>query len=188
MPVFVAQPESIRQSINDWSEDLTKRTTATESSKFVLGWREWLSFPKLGIHGIKAKVDTGARTSALHTHHYQITEKNGSQWVRFWLHPLPKKPKLELECEAPVSDLRVVRDSGGREENRPFIEARVKLGEFEWPIELSLTNRESMKFRMLLGRTAISGLFLVDSTSSYLMSKSLYSAYQSADDRTRARN
>ena len=76
------------------------------ASKYVIGWREWVSFPKLGIPGVKTKVDTGARTSALHTHDYEVTEKDGERWVRFHLHPLRNREDIELECEAPVTGFR----------------------------------------------------------------------------------
>ncbi len=144
----------------------------------TIGWREWLSFPDLGIPGVKAKIDTGARSSALHTHDYEIYESdNGEQRVRFHLHPLKDREDVELECDAPVTGMRVVKDSGGHAENRPFVTVVARLGEFEWPIELSLTNREGMRFRMLLGRTAVKGRFLIDTGRSYLLGRNLARRY-----------
>lgn len=138
--------------------------------KLVVGWREWLSLPSLGIPAIKAKIDTGARSSALHTHDYELFEREGRPMVRFHLHPL-RRSTLEYSCEAEVVDQRGVRDSGGHEEQRPFIATTARLGGFEWTIHLSLTNRESMKFRMLLGRQALAGCFVVDPVRSYLLGR-----------------
>jgi hypothetical protein len=144
----------------------------------VIGWREWLSFPDLGISGVKAKIDTGARSSALHTHDYEIYEDaEGLSRVRFHLHPLRGRADIELSCDAEVTGMREVKDSGGHVEHRPFITVTAKLGGVAWPIEISLTNRESMKFRMLLGRTAIQGNFLIDTGRSYLLGKSLARQY-----------
>lgn len=145
--------------------------------KYLVGWREWLALPELSIPGIKAKIDTGARTSALHTHDYEVFDKDGTLWVRFHLHPLVRSNRIVCDCEAPVFDQRQVKDSGGHLEDRPFIRTIVRIADVEWPVELSLTNRESMKFRMLLGRTALRVGFLVDSSRSYLMSKSLARVY-----------
>lgn len=145
----------------------------------MVGWREWLEFPDLGIPGIKAKVDTGARTSALHTHDFEIFEKDGNEWVKFHLHPLTHRGDLEMECVSQVIDYREVKDSGGHVERRPFIRTKALLGGFSWFIQLSLTNRENMKFRMLLGRHALRGRFLVDPRSSYLMGGDLSGKYAS---------
>lgn len=143
----------------------------------TIGWREWLSLPKLRVPGIKAKIDTGARSSALHTHDYEIFEKNGREYVRFHLHPLRRIDEILLTCEAPVSDYREVKDSGGHAERRPFVRTRARLGNVEWDVDLSLTNREGMKFRMLLGREALAERFLVNPSSSYLLGKSLIRRY-----------
>jgi hypothetical protein len=144
----------------------------------VIGWREWVALPDLGIAGVKAKVDTGARSSAIHTHDYEIYETAlGERRVRFHLHPLRTRKWLELECDAPVTGLREVKDSGGHVELRPFLRTTVTLGGIEWPVDLSLTNRESMRFRMLLGRAALRGRFRVDPARSYLLGKNLSAAY-----------
>ncbi|GAB5452205.1 MAG: ATP-dependent zinc protease [Halioglobus sp.] len=139
--------------------------------KSVLGWREWLSFPELGISQIKAKVDTGARTSCLHAFYVEPFEKNGEPWVRFGIHPKQKSLSEEILCEAPVKDRRTIRDSGGHEEFRYVIETLVGIGKSQHRIEVTLTDRDSMKVRALLGRTAIRGEYLVDSSRSYLVGK-----------------
>lgn len=134
----------------------------------LLGWREWAALPELGLPRIKVKVDTGARTSALHTFGVVAFERHGAPWVRFRVHPLQRNDAMMLVCEAPVADRRRVRDSGGHEELRYVIVTPLCLGGAQWPIEVTLTDRDSMGFRMLLGRTAIRGRYLVDPAASYL--------------------
>jgi hypothetical protein len=141
------------------------------SSPETLGWREWLSIPELGISRIKAKIDTGARSSCLHTRGLEIYEAEEGRRVRFSVHPLPKKPDLVADCDLPLVDCRRVRDSGGHEEERPFIRVPVALGPHIWEVEFSLTCRDNMKFRMLLGRTAMKDRFLVNPSLSYLFGK-----------------
>jgi hypothetical protein len=133
-----------------------------------LGWREWIALPNLGLPAIKAKVDTGARTSALHAFYVEPFRLGGAPWVRFGIHPLRHYPELVVHAEAPVVDHRQVSDSGGHREGRFVIVTTLRLADREWPAELTLTNRETMLFRMLLGRTAISGRALVDPGRSFL--------------------
>jgi hypothetical protein len=146
----------------------------------LIGWREWLSLPELGIQNIKAKIDTGARTSALHAFSVENYQDNGVMMVRFGMHPLQKNMDFEQWCTAKVVDEREVTDSGGHRETRYVIRTPVKLGNHEWDIEVTLTNRDTMKFRMLLGRTAIAGDFSVTPDASYLFGKPLKHVHRSS--------
>lgn len=142
---------------------------AASQVKPILGWREWVSLPELGIEHIKAKVDTGARTSALHACYVERYTHEGQDWVRFGVHPLQGGTTQLIECRAPVKEIRRVTDSGGHAEWRPVIESRVLVGKRSRVIELTLTDRENMRFRMLLGRSALKPYYCVDSGRSFLM-------------------
>lgn len=137
----------------------------------TLGWREWVDLPELGLEHVKAKVDTGARTSALHAFELRTFTEGGKQRVEFKMHPNQKDNQTVVVCVANVVDERIVRDSGGHKEQRFVIETPVRVGDQEWPIEVTLTARDDMLFRMLLGRTAMKGRAIVDPSRSYLSSK-----------------
>ncbi len=133
----------------------------------VVGWREWVAIPTLKLPAIKAKVDTGARTSALHAFYLEPYAAKGVDRVRFGVHPVQRRKDIVVHCDADVLDRRAVSDSGGHREERFVIEIEITLGGETWPIEMTLTDRDTMQFRMLLGRTALRGRALVDSARSY---------------------
>jgi len=136
----------------------------------TIGWREWLALPELNLPAIKAKIDTGARTSALHAFFVEPYDDGGLQMVRFGVHPLQRRLDVEILCTAKIKDFREVIDSGGHREMRYVIETDILLGTHARKVEMTLTNRDNMKFRMLLGRTAIAGL-LVAPDRSYLLGR-----------------
>ena len=135
----------------------------------TLGWKEWVSLPDIGVPAIRAKVDTGARTSALNARDIEPFDRDGRNWVRFTLRP-DRRHVREIDCEAPVTDARTVKDSGGHAEERYVIETPVRLGAREdtWLIEITLANRSGMQFAMLLGRTAVRRRFAVDPARSFV--------------------
>ncbi len=139
------------------------------NSAITLGWREWVLLPQLNLPLIKAKVDTGARTSCLHAFSLEPFSKGRTEWVRFGMHPQQHESEPELFCEAQVVDKRTVTDSGGHREERYVISTLLELGNASWPIEMTLTNRDTMRFRMLLGRTAMQNRVIVDPGASYLL-------------------
>jgi len=136
--------------------------------KQTIGWREWLSLPDLGVDSIKVKVDTGAQTSAIHALKIMEFDKDGDKWVRFEVRPCPSNKRLRIPCEAKVVDRRKVRSSSGASEMRYVIKTRMRFGGKLWPIELTLTNRSVMGFKMLLGRQGMKGRFVVDPAASFL--------------------
>ena len=133
-----------------------------------VGWREWVRLTDLGVAAIKAKIDTGARTSALHAFAIEPFRRSGALWVRFEVHPLQRSSSVKIKCEAKAVDERAVRNSGGLVERRYIIQTRLMLGDRAWPIELALANRDQMGFRMLLGRTALEGRALIEPGRSFL--------------------
>ncbi len=134
----------------------------------ILGWREWIALPELGINAIKAKVDTGARTSVLHAFNVEPFMEKSVDKVRFSIHPIQRRTDKEIVCSADIVDQRWVTDSGGHKEKRYVISTAVTVGDRTWDIEMTLTNRDTMGFRVLLGRTALKNLYLVDPSASYL--------------------
>lgn len=139
----------------------------------VLGWREWMTLPALGLGPIKAKVDTGAKTCALHAFYVEPFERDTRPWVRFGVHPLQQRLEPTVHCESPLVDHRQVTDSGGHRELRYVIETDLEIGGQRFAAQVTLTDRESMRFRMLLGRNALGNRFLVDSARSFCLGRPL---------------
>jgi hypothetical protein len=131
-----------------------------------LGWREWLALPVLGIPAIKAKLDTGARSSALHVEALETFRQNGVLQVRFVVRPRRRGSKV-IACTAAVLDRRPVTDSGGHRSERWFIRTDILLGGQQFGTEINLTDRRAMLFPLLLGRNTLLGRFRVDSALSY---------------------
>jgi hypothetical protein len=144
-------------------------------SYFVVGWREWVIFPDYLNARVKAKVDTGARTSAIHAEEIKLIGSGDATRVGFVILPNQGDDATIVPCEAPLLERRRITDSGGHDEERFVVIANLQLGAHLWPIELSLTNRDSMGFRMLLGRTALKKRFLVQPWKSYLEGRRLES-------------
>ena len=145
--------------------------TETATPLTVIGWREWVALPGLGIDQLKAKIDTGARTSALHAYIIEPYSKGNKPWVMFIIHPKQQRSDISVECHAPVKDRRQVSDSGGHKQYRYVIETQLLIGDKTISSEITLTNRDTMLFRMLVGRTALNSRFIIDPQASYLLGK-----------------
>jgi len=154
-------------------------------SKIILGSEEWCSLPELGIPTIKARVDSGAKTSALHAINIAPFKKEGQNWVKFDINPIQNNVKTIIHCESPLVDKRIVKSSSGFREERYVIQTNLEIGNAKWVIEMTLTNRDSMGFRMLLGREAMIGRVMVDPEQQYLLgeptSESLKEVYKNAE-------
>ncbi len=138
-----------------------------KTARPVIGWREWVGLPQLGITAIKVKVDSGARSSSLHAFNLHAFSRKGCEWVRFSVHPIQRSRAHIVVAEAEVLEYRSVRSSSGIARMRPVIITNVELLGMIWPVELTLASRDEMGFRMLLGREAFRGRFLVDGGKSY---------------------
>ena len=156
------------------------------AQKLILGSEEWCSFPDLNIPIIKARVDSGAKTSALHAVNIAPFIRDNENWVKFDINPIQNNTKAVKHCEAKLIDKRVVKSSSGYREQRFVIQTELKIGEETWKIEMTLTNRDSMGFRMLLGREAMSGRVLVDPEKKYLLGQptleSIKTFYQNSEE------
>ena len=154
-------------------------------NKIILGSEEWCTLPQLGIPTIKARVDSGAKTSALHAINIAPFKKDGQNWVKFDINPIQNNVKTIIHCEAPLVDKRIVKSSSGFREQRFVIQTNLEIGNGNWLIEMTLTNRDSMGFRMLLGREAMSGRVLVDPEQQYLLgqptSENLKEVYENSE-------
>lgn len=137
----------------------------------VIGWREWVSLPDLGISRIKAKIDTGARTSALHAFSLKPFVEDGQQKILFDIHPMQHNTDKVISCVSNVVDKRLVTDSGGHSEERYVIQTPITIAGQTWSIEITLTERENMLFRMLLGRSALRKHFIVNPARSFVTTK-----------------
>ena len=134
----------------------------------LIGWREWVALPDLQTPAIKAKIDTGARSSALHAFDLEILTGTEQTYLRFKVHPQQRSDRGVIETQAPLLEYRAVRSSNGLVEKRPVIQTSIALGDRAWTIDLTLTNRDVMGFRLLLGRQAIRRQFWVDPGRSFL--------------------
>jgi ribosomal protein S6--L-glutamate ligase len=145
------------------------------SPAFVLGWQEWVSLPTLGLPAIKAKVDTGARTSALHAFDIIPTDDG---FVTFKVNPVPRRTDFVVACRARMIDARDVTSSNGERERRIVVETALEIAGRRWPIEVTLTNRAMMRTRMLLGRQALTGDVLIAPAKALLQPRLSYRAYR----------
>lgn len=168
-----ANTDSDHTHVDPVAKKSSKNAIKCTSEKSVIGWREWVVFPDFDNIRIKAKIDTGAQTSAIHAWNTKIVHRDGIDLVSFDLHPIQHDNHTVATCLAPMSDRRSVKNSGGQSTNRLFIKTHVLLGGKIFPIELSLTRRDDMGFRMLLGRAAVSGHYLVDPGKSFLLGEKI---------------
>ncbi len=132
------------------------------SGKLLVGWHEWCQLPKLHLPAIKAKVDTGAKTSALHAFNIKPFRRKGVLYVRFHIHPIQSNNDVTVESVCRVVDQRRITSSNGHNENRYVIITPITMGGMSWEIELTLSNRDPLKFRMLLGREALRKQVIID--------------------------
>ncbi|MGB5760081.1 MAG: RimK/LysX family protein [Acidimicrobiales bacterium] len=142
---------------------------SSERASTTIGWREWVTLPRFSPSKIKAKVDTGAKTSSLHAEDLTIFEADGQTLARFRLYPDTESTDGVADVEAPVVEFRTIRSSNGQAESRPVVRTEVELGQQRFEIDLTLTSRTSMGHRMLLGRRALKDRFWVDSGRSFLL-------------------
>ncbi len=150
------------------SKPISKKKKRPQS---LIGWREWASLPDLGVDHINAKIDTGAKTSAIHAFKIKEVEIDGEAYVKFFLHPVRRRKSPEIFCCVPIAGKRLIRSSNGQIEERYVISTRLRLGSRLRKIDLTLTNRDSMGYRMLIGRDALRRKFIIDAGASYLLGR-----------------
>ncbi len=138
-------------------------------SKSIIGWREWCVFPELGLPEVLAKIDTGAKTSSLHAFKIAVFVRDGQDWARFKVHPVQRHRYPEISCEAPIIDERAVTSSNGKAESRLVVLTTMTLGLSSFKTELTLTNRDDMGFRLLIGRQSLNKRFVVDPSLSFTL-------------------
>lgn len=155
-------------------KQLTKRRDEKKliGDKRLIGWREWVTLPDLNAPPLKAKIDTGARTSALHAFRIRPFEKDGIAYVEFFIHPVQRRRNPEIRCEAPILEQRKITSSTGHSEMRYVIETTAKIGDKVLKVEVTLTNRDELGFRMLIGREAVREKFIIDPGRSYCTGQS----------------
>lgn len=156
----------------------------SEDRYFIVGYEEWAGLPQLGLPSLKVKIDTGARTSALHARDIEPFERDGVHLVRFKVQPVPRRPRIEIDCVARLIDRRNVTSSNGERELRYVIETELEIGNRRWPIEITLTNRASMSYRMLIGRQALQPGMLVDPKVSGHQARRSHKVYRKLLPRT----
>ena len=136
--------------------------------RVIIGWREWVSLPGLCDDPIKVKVDTGAATSALHAFDLSVVQRDGEHYAEFEIHPAQRSRKNAIRVSVPIVGFRRIRSSSGHSERRPVISAPIRIGARDFATELTLTTRDEMGFRMLLGRAALRRRYVVDASRSYV--------------------
>lgn len=159
----------IQVNVMQWRDQQGMKQMDNENQKLIIGSEEWCSLPSLGVPAIKARVDSGAKTSSVHAFNIQTFKKGGKPWVSFEVHPIQNNRRVVVRCESKICDRRLVKSSSGISEKRYVIRETVKLGERSWDIEITLTNRDSMGYRMLLGRQAMGDRMLVDPAESFCL-------------------
>ena len=130
--------------------------------KKIIGNQEWCAFPELGIPAIKARIDSGAKTSSIHAFNISVYRKNDVDWVSFEVHPVQRNDEILIRCDCPIVDKRDVKSSSGTSETRYVISTPISLGDNIWDVELTLSDRDAMGYRMLLGREAMNGRLVID--------------------------
>ena len=134
----------------------------------ICGWREWAGLPEMGVKRVKAKIDTGARSSALHAFDLQTFDKDGREYVKFAVHPIQHNDQAEVAVEIPILERRFIRSSNGIANERIVVRTQLRMLGQSFEIDLTLANRDAMGFRMLIGREALRERFLVDASQSFL--------------------